>query len=155
MSAIFSLFFVSFNEVLFATRTALDSITVSITFNLFWAKVVPVSVISKIASTSSGGFASVAPSERNICTFLFSPTRSQGVIIIGEISPKYFLYAEFSLICAEAVVRYSVDILSGFLLAANSPINSVKLFDSRCSGTAKFTVDIMNYQRNFYNLIYI
>jgi ATP phosphoribosyltransferase len=90
ISAIFSLFLGSFRAFLFATRTADDSITVSIIFRLFCVRVVPVSVISKIASTSSGGFASVAPKERNIWTCLLSPTLSHGVMIIGSLPPKYF-----------------------------------------------------------------
>ena len=90
MSAIFSLFFVFLRAILLATNTAEDSITKSIIFSLFCPKVVPVSIISNIASTSSGGFASVAPKERKISTFLFSPTLSHGVIIIGSSLPKCF-----------------------------------------------------------------
>src|ERR671924_1530558 len=91
MSAIFSRFAGSLRAFLFAISTAVDSATLSIIFKLFWASVVPVSVISKIASTSSGGLASVAPKERNISTFLFSPTLSHGVIIIGSALPYAFL----------------------------------------------------------------
>ena len=47
----------------------------------------PVSVISKIASTSSGGLASVAPNDKNISTFLLFPNLNHGVIIVGSRSP--------------------------------------------------------------------
>jgi hypothetical protein len=53
--------------------------------------VVPVSVISKTASTSSGGFASVAPNDRKISTILLLPVLDQGVTIVGSRSPKCFL----------------------------------------------------------------
>src|SRR5918992_4279650 len=87
MSAIFSLLAGSLRDFLFAISTAVDSATVSIILSLFWASVVPVSVISKMASTSSGGLASVAPNERKISTFLFSPSLIQGVIIIVSALP--------------------------------------------------------------------
>src|SRR5918996_4384336 len=97
MSAIFSRLAGSLRDFLFAISTAVDSATVSIILSLFWASVVPVSVISKMASTSSGGLASVAPNERKISTFLFSPILIHGVIIIGSALPWFFLYVAFAL----------------------------------------------------------
>jgi hypothetical protein len=125
-----------FKDALFAINIAEDSITVSIILRLFCIMVVPVSVISKIASTSSGGLASVAPKERNICTFLFVPTRNHGVMIRGSESPKYLLYALLDFRCEEVVVRYSVEIRKVFLFSANSVIKSDKLLTGKLSGTA-------------------
>ena len=48
--------------------------------------VFPVAVRSIIASASSGGLASVAPKERMILTWGFSPFLDQGVIISGTLS---------------------------------------------------------------------
>ena len=81
MSKIFSRLDLSLSEFLFATKYALDSKTLSIIFSWFCYSVVPVSVTSIIASTSSGGLASVAPKDKWICTFLFVPNCTQGVTI--------------------------------------------------------------------------
>ena len=64
ISKIFSRFFGSFNDFLLIIKCAVEVNTSSTIFNLFCFRVVPVSVTSMIASTSSGGFASVAPNDK-------------------------------------------------------------------------------------------
>src|SRR4030042_5861636 len=106
MSIIFSRFHSSCIEVLFAMRIAEDLSTSSIIFSLFARIVVPVSVLSIIASTSSGGLASVAPKERNILTFELEPQVCHGVITWGIASPQYCLYAGLFIRYAIVVLMY-------------------------------------------------
>jgi len=109
MSNIFSLLAGSRTASLFAMRCAVETSTSSPIFSLFCVSVVPVSVTSSIASTSSGGFASVAPNERCICTALLVPIRSHGVTISGSREPNLLLYDAHDLTNLAVVVRYSVD----------------------------------------------
>ena len=88
---IFSLFQGSVYALVLAINTAVDFITVSMTFKLFWRRVVPVSITSRIASALSGGLASVAPNERKILTLELFPLLHHGVITKGSSSLKFFM----------------------------------------------------------------
>ena len=118
MSNIFPRFAGSLSDPRLATRCAVDSVTVSAIFSLFCLRVVPVSVTSMMASTSSGGFASVAPNDRCICTDRFEPVRSHGVTISGFFEPCASLYDGRPAMNAAAVVRYSDETRSVLFLRA-------------------------------------
>src|SRR5208337_1005269 len=108
ISWIFSRFSGSSIAFLFAIRIAEDFRTVSMIFRLFASIVVPVSVTSIMASEFSGGFASVAPKDKNILALELSPFFHQGVTSMGSASPKRFLYWAVLFRYSEAMLRYSV-----------------------------------------------
>ena len=86
-SFIFSHFHSSLRAFLFAINTAVDLSITSTIFKLLALIVEPVCVLSIITSTSSGGFASVAPKDKNILILSFSPHVFQGVMTTGVWSP--------------------------------------------------------------------